>query len=85
VLSVYLLLAGHDFPGGGFAGGIVAGLALTIRYLAGGRYELGETAPVGAGLLIGLGLVLATGTGLAGAIFGDAILEGGKVVVDLPV
>lgn len=84
VLSVYLLLAGHDFPGGGFAGGIVAGLALTIRYLAGGRYELGETAPVGAGLLIGVGLVIATGTGIAGALLGDAILDGGKAVLHLP-
>ncbi|MGE4426866.1 MAG: Na+/H+ antiporter subunit A [Solirubrobacteraceae bacterium] len=85
VLSIYLLLAGHDVPGGGFAGGIVAGLALTIRYLAGGRYELGEAAPVGAGLVIGLGLVIVTGTGIGGAIFGDAILDGGVWKVDIPV
>ncbi|MCK9250551.1 MAG: Na+/H+ antiporter subunit A [Solirubrobacteraceae bacterium] len=85
VLSIYLLLSGHDSPGGGFAGGIVAGLALTIRYLAGGRYELGEAAPVGAGLVIGLGLVIATGTGIGGAIFGDAVLDGGVWKVDIPV
>jgi len=84
VLSVYLLWAGHDLPGGGFAGGIVAGLAFTIRYLAGGRYELGEAAPVGAGLVIGLGLVLAVGTGLAGAIVGDAVLQGGAWKPDIP-
>ena len=36
VVSVYLLFAGHNAPGGGFAGGLVAGLALVIRYLAGG-------------------------------------------------
>jgi len=84
VLSLYLLWAGHDHPGGGFAAGIVAGLALTIRYLAGGRYELGETAPVSAGVLIGLGLVIATGTGIAGGILGDAVLQSGKVVIDLP-
>jgi multicomponent Na+:H+ antiporter subunit A len=84
VLSVYLLWAGHDLPGGGFAGGIVAGLAFTIRYLAGGRYELGEAAPVGAGLVIGLGLVLAVGTGLAGAVLGDAVLQGGAWKPDIP-
>ncbi|WP_026910961.1 Na+/H+ antiporter subunit A [Patulibacter minatonensis] len=84
VLSVYLLWAGHDLPGGGFAGGIVAGLAFTIRYLAGGRYELGEAAPVGAGLVIGLGLVIAVGTGLAGAILGDAVLQGGAWKPDIP-
>jgi multicomponent Na+:H+ antiporter subunit A len=84
VLSLYLLWAGHDLPGGGFAGGIVAGLAFTVRYLAGGRYELGEAAPVGAGLVIGVGLVVATGTGLAGALFGDAVLQGGSWYPDIP-
>ena len=84
VLSVYLLWAGHDLPGGGFAGGIVAGLAFTIRYLAGGRYELGEAAPVGAGLVIGVGLVIAVGTGVGGAVVGDAMLQGGAWKPDIP-
>ena len=28
VFSIYLLFSGHNEPGGGFAGGLVAGLAL---------------------------------------------------------
>ena len=59
VFSLYLLLAGHNLPGGGFAGGLTAGLALTIRYLAGGRFELREATPVGAGTLLGIGLATA--------------------------
>ncbi|MFZ2511673.1 MAG: Na+/H+ antiporter subunit A, partial [Gordonia sp. (in: high G+C Gram-positive bacteria)] len=39
VLSLYFFFAGHNAPGGGFAGGLVMGLALVLRYLAGGRYE----------------------------------------------
>lgn len=74
VLSLYLTFSGHNTTGGGFAGGIVAGLALLVRYLAGGRYELAETAPVGPGLLLGVGLVLATGTGLAAMIGGGPVL-----------
>ena len=49
VFSIYLLFSGHNTPGGGFAAGLVTGLALVVRYLAGGRYELDEAAPVDAG------------------------------------
>ena len=35
VLSAYFFFAGHNTPGGGFAGGLTAGLALVLRYLAG--------------------------------------------------
>ena len=76
VISVYLLLTGHTDVGGGFAGGIVAGLAFIVRYLAGGRFELYATAWVQPGALIGAGLALATGTAIGGAIFLDDVLAG---------
>ncbi|MGH3583152.1 MAG: hydrogen gas-evolving membrane-bound hydrogenase subunit E, partial [Mycobacterium sp.] len=56
VLSFYFFFAGHNTPGGGFAGGLTAGLALVLRYLAGGRYELGEALPLDAGKVLGAGL-----------------------------
>ncbi|GAA0989348.1 Na+/H+ antiporter subunit A [Nocardiopsis tropica] len=83
VISVYLLLTGHTAVGGGFAGGIVAGLAFIVRYLAGGRFELYATAWVQPGALIGAGLALATGTALGGAIFGTDVLAGGDAYIDL--
>lgn len=70
VVSVYLVFAGHNAPGGGFAGGLVAGLALVGRYLAGGRHELGAAAPVAAGKLLGAGLVIAVGAALVPLFFG---------------
>ena len=73
--SLYLLFAGHNQPGGGFAGGLVAGLALVVRYLAGGRYELDEAAPFDAGLLVGLGLLVVVASALAPLAFGGTILE----------
>lgn len=75
LISVFLLFTGHSSVGGGFAGGIVAGLALVIRYLAGGRYELAVAAPVTAGVLIGLGLLLSTTTAFWGLLFGGAPLD----------
>ncbi len=70
VLSIYLLLVGHNAVGGGFAGGLVAGLALVARYLAGGRFELGAAAPFDAGRILGLGLVLAAGAAALPLLFG---------------
>ena len=70
VLSVFVLFAGHNEPGGGFAGGLVAGLALAGRYLAAGRYELGAAAPVDAGRLLGVGMLFAAGTATAPLFFG---------------
>ncbi|WP_127784659.1 Na+/H+ antiporter subunit A [Rhodococcus sp. X156] len=85
VLSVYFLFAGHNAPGGGFAGGLVAGLALAVRYLAGGRYELGETLPVDAGLILGLGLLISGITAGASVLLGAPVLSSAIIEVTLPV
>ena len=75
VWSLYLLLAGHNHPGGGFAAGLVAGLALLLRYLAGGRAELGAALPVVPGWLLGTGLFLSAGTGLLSMLVGGHVLQ----------
>ncbi len=56
--SIWLLFAGHNQPGGGFVGGIVAGAAIALRYVQGGLpavRQLSRGHPwtiLGAGLLI---------------------------------
>ncbi|MDN5750889.1 MAG: Na+/H+ antiporter subunit A, partial [Pseudonocardia sp.] len=75
VLSVYFFFAGHNHPGGGFAGGLTAGLALPLRYLAGGRYEIGEALPIDAGKILGTGLLLAAGTATVSLIVGAPVLS----------
>ncbi|MDN3311980.1 Na+/H+ antiporter subunit A [Microbacterium oryzae] len=85
VVSLYLLFAGHNLPGGGFAGGLVAGMALVMRYVAGGRYELGVAAPGDAGQLLGFGMVLAVGTAVVPMLFGLDPLTRGVWEADLPV
>ena len=84
VFSIYLLIAGHNEPGGGFAAGMVTGLALVVRYLAGGRYELDEAAPVDAGRLIGSGLVVAAVSALLPLVVGGAVLQSAVVDVTVP-
>ena len=84
MLSLYLLMAGHNHPGGGFAGGLVAGLALALRYLAGGRYELSEAAPVQAGLVLGLGMAIALSAAVLPLAFGGTIFASATPVVHVP-
>jgi multicomponent Na+:H+ antiporter subunit A len=85
VLSVYFFFTGHNTPGGGFAGGLTAGLALVLRYLAGGRYELGETLPVDAGKVLGVGLGLSVGTAAAPLLRGAPVLSSALIELDVPV
>ena len=84
VFSIYLLMAGHNLPGGGFAGGLVAGLALALRYLAGGRYELSEAAPVQAGLVLGTGMAIAVVAGVLPLLVGGNVFETATPVVTVP-
>jgi multicomponent Na+:H+ antiporter subunit A len=83
VFAIWLLFTGHNAPGGGFAAGLVTGLALAVRYLAGGRYELAEAAPLHPGVLLGSGLFLATGSGLIPILFGGQVLQ--TAIFDLAV
>jgi multicomponent Na+:H+ antiporter subunit A len=85
VLSAYFFFAGHNTPGGGFAGGLTAGLALVLRYLAGGRYELGETLPLDAGKILGVGLGLSAGTAVASLLLGAPVLSSALIQIDVPV
>jgi multicomponent Na+:H+ antiporter subunit A len=85
VFSIYLLFAGHNAPGGGFAAGLVAGIAFIARYLAGGRYEFAEAVRLPSGLLMGIGMLMAAGTAVAGFLWGEAALQSFYLSTDVPV
>ncbi|NNG18307.1 Na+/H+ antiporter subunit A [Naumannella sp. ID2617S] len=84
VWSVFLLISGHNDPGGGFAAGMVAGLALTVRYLAGGAHELRAAMPVMPGVLLGIGLFLSAGFGLVSMLVGGDVLQSWTFDIPLP-
>lgn len=83
VLAVYLLFAGHNQPGGGFIGGLVASAAFALRYVGGGVEGVKAEMRVPPWTILGLGLVLATFTALGSLVFGAALLESGKATVHL--
>lgn len=85
VLSIYLLFAGHDRPGGGFSGGLVAGQAFALRYLAGGRMDDSAIISLRPPVLIGIGLTLAIATGFVPLLFGQEVLESAIYEFTVPV
>lgn len=81
VFSLYLLLVGHYGPGGGFAAGLVAGLAFVLRHVASGHSDVRRVVPVRPTLIIGTGLLVAVAAALAPAAFGAPVLSSVKVAV----
>lgn len=79
VFSLWLLVRGHDAPGGGFIGALAAGAAVVLRYMVHGVEGMRRMLPVQAATLMGAGLVIASGMGFGGLLLGTAFLEGGIV------
>jgi multisubunit Na+/H+ antiporter MnhB subunit len=72
VFSVYLLFAGHNQPGGGFVGGLVAAAAIALRYIAGGLDEVRPLLPFRPWTYLSAGLLLVLATATAPLLFGNA-------------
>lgn len=75
VLSIYLLFAGHNQPGGGFVGGLVAAAAIALRYVAGGIDEVHSLGPIRPWTFLSVGLALASGAAIWPLARGDAPLD----------
>jgi len=82
--SIYLLFAGHNQPGGGFVGGLVAGAAIALRYIAGGLGEVRRISPLRPWTILGGGLVMASVVALVPVVLGGAVLESAYTSVELP-
>lgn len=82
--SLYLLFAGHNQPGGGFVGGLVAGAAITLRFIAGGIDDVRGLTPVRPWTILGLGLLIAASTALVPILFGEPVLSSALWELDAP-
>jgi multicomponent Na+:H+ antiporter subunit A len=84
ILSLYLLVAGHNQPGGGFVGGLVAGAAVALQYVAGGVDDVRALSRVRPWLILGGGLVIAAATSLVPLLTGGPLLASGEADLTLP-
>lgn len=85
LISVWLTFRGHNAPGGGFIGGLVAASAFVMVYLARGAVALRRAVRLAPSTLIGAGLTLAALTGIVPVLVGDQFLESSLTPITLPV
>jgi len=85
LVAVYLLLRGHNLPGGGFIGALVAGTALILQYLADGSALARTRTGWRYRMLVGVGILIATVTGIGSLLFGYPFLTTSFTYVTLPV
>lgn len=81
--SLYILVAGHNAPGGGFIAGLMVSGGAVLLYLCFGK-PFSVNLPFNYRMLLPMGLSCALGTGLAGAILGDPFLTHAFGHVDVP-
>jgi multicomponent Na+:H+ antiporter subunit B len=84
LFSVFLLLRGHNEPGGGFAGGLVAATAFILIAVSHDPATARSTLRVEPQALIGTGLLMAVGSGVIGLLLGQPLLTGQWWNIDLP-
>lgn len=85
VFSIYLLFRGHNSPGGGFSGALVAGTGFALYIIAEGADSVRRAIRIDPRRLIVFGLGLALISGLVGVFFGKPFLTGlWWSVADLP-
>ena len=82
--SLWLLFSGHNQPGGGFVGGLLAGSAITLRYVAGGIEEVRRHSRFRPWTVLGSGLLLAAATAALPLLSGGEVLEVATASLDLP-
>lgn len=83
LFSAFLMLRGHNLPGGGFVGGLVASAAFALYWLAFGTKTAKRALRLNPVTLISAGLLLAAGSGCLAFLEGTPFLTGvwGKVTV----
>ena len=76
IFSAYMLLRGHNAPGGGFIGGLIAATGFVVYAIACGTDDARKALRFDPGSIAGVGLGIALLAGIAAAIFGDALFTG---------
>jgi multicomponent K+:H+ antiporter subunit A len=84
ILALFLLLRGHDLPGGGFVAGVTMAIAFIVQYMARGTIWLEAHLRILPMRWMGIGLLLACGVGVAAWLFDRPFLSSSFAYVEIP-
>lgn len=76
LFSIYVLLQGHNNPGGGFIAGLVASAVILIQHLAFSHKVMQKIFYPVFHRMVGIGVLIALGSGFFGWLSGDGFLSG---------
>jgi multicomponent K+:H+ antiporter subunit A len=82
-VALYLLLRGHDLPGGGFVAGVTMAVAFILQYMARGTIWVETRLRVRPIRWMGAGLILAGGVGAFG-LFNRPFLSSSFAYLEIP-
>lgn len=82
--AVYILLAGHHHPGGGFVAGLVTASGFVLLYIAFGQRFGQSILPVDFKIVGAVGVLAALSTGSGALLFGAPFLRQTFATVQLP-
>ncbi|MFT4020190.1 MAG: monovalent cation/H+ antiporter subunit A [Acinetobacter sp.] len=88
VVSLYIFLRGHNYPGGGFIAGLITAIALILQYIALGQDYAEQLLKAKSGRLyevwIGCGLSIAGCTGILAWLWSRPFLTSAHIYVHVP-
>ena len=84
LFSLFLFFRGHNLPGGGFVGGLVAASAFILYALAYDPAEARRILPLKPGAIVSAGLLIALASGLAGLPFGAPFMTARWIHLTVP-
>lgn len=76
MVSLFMLLRGHNEPGGGFIGGLIGATGFVLYAIACGTKDARAALRVSPETVAVAGLFIALAAGLAAALFGDDFFTG---------
>jgi multicomponent K+:H+ antiporter subunit A len=84
-MAIFLLMRGHDLPGGGFVAGLTMAVAIILQYMAGGALWVEARLRIPPVRWMSVGLLFAVTTGAGAWVVGYPFLTSHTFDIDLPI